>query len=161
LDTRFDRGSLKFWLSAWFPVFFCIVVIVIESTEMLGADHTSSPLRWVFETLFGRVGERSWNSIHHILRKSGHFLGYGTIGLIWFRAWWMSLPRSRFLQDVFLSLMGTAMIASADEFHQGILPNRTGTPWDVLLDCSGALVLQLIVYIYMRVWRPKRLERAA
>ena len=128
---------------------------------MLGADHTSSPLRWVFETLFGRVGERSWNSIHHILRKSGHFLGYGTIGLIWFRAWWMSLPRSRFLQDVFLSLMGTAMIASADEFHQGILPNRTGTPWDVLLDCSGALVLQLIVYIYMRVWRPKRLERAA
>lgn len=161
MDTRFDRGSLKFWLSAWFPVFFCIVVIVIESTEMLGADHTSSPLRWVFETLFGRVGERSWNSIHHILRKSGHFLGYGTIGLIWFRAWWMSLPRSRFLQDVFLSLMGTAMIASADEFHQGILPNRTGTPWDVLLDCSGALVLQLIVYIYMRVWRPKRLERAA
>ena len=161
MDTRSDRGSLKFWLSAWFPVFFCIVVIVIESTEMLGADHTSSPLRWVFETLFGRVGERSWNSIHHILRKSGHFLGYGTIGLIWFRAWWMSLPRSRFLQDVFLSLMGTAMIASADEFHQGILPNRTGTPWDVLLDCSGALVLQLIVYIYMRVWRPKRLERTA
>jgi VanZ family protein len=140
---------------------FCIVVIVIESTEMLGAEHTSNPLRWVFEALFGRVGDRSWNSIHHILRKSGHFLGYGTIGLIWLRAWWMSLPRSRFLQDAFLSLMGTAMIASADELHQSILPNRTGTPWDVVLDCSGALALQLIVYIYMRLWHPKRLERAA
>jgi VanZ family protein len=138
-----------------------IVVIVTESTEAFGAEHTSKPLRLLFEALFGRVGDASWNLIHHVLRKCGHFLGYGTIGLIWLRAWWMSLPRSRFLQDALLSLAGTALIASADEWHQSGIPNRTGTPWDVLLDCSGALALQLIVYIYMRLWRPKRLEHAA
>jgi len=154
-----SRSGLKFWLSAWLPVLLGIVVIVAESTEFFGSEHTSRPLRWLFETLFGRVGDRSWELIHHILRKSGHFLGYGTMGLLWLRAWWMSLPRSRFLQDALLSLGGTALVASADEWHQTFLPNRTGTPWDALLDCSGALALQLVVYIYMRIWRPKRLAR--
>jgi hypothetical protein len=31
----------------------------------------------------------------------------------------------------------------------------------VLLDCSGALTLQVLVYVFMRVFRPKRLARAA
>ena len=64
--------------------------------------------------------------IHHLIRKSGHFLGYGLIGLAWLRAWWMTLPHSRFLHDAVLALLGTALIASADEFHQTFLPNRTG-----------------------------------
>jgi hypothetical protein len=41
------------------------------------------------------------------------------------------------------------------------LPGRTGTPWDVLIDCSGAISLQLVVYVCMRIFRPKRLARPA
>ena len=52
-------------------------------------------------------------------------------------------------------------MASADEYHQTYLPNRTGSPWDVLLDCCGAIVLQATVYIFMRLFRPKKLARAA
>jgi VanZ family protein len=84
-----------------------------------------------------------WEILHHLIRKSGHFLGYGAIGLLWLRAWWMTLPRSRFLHDAFLALLGTALVASADEWHQTFLPNRTGSPWDVLLDCCGAIALEL------------------
>jgi VanZ family protein len=73
----------------------------------------------------------------------------------------MSLPRSRFLQDTALAFLGTALTASADELHQAFLPNRTGTPWDVLLDCGGVLAMQLLVYAFMRVFKPKRLERTA
>jgi VanZ family protein len=53
------------------------------------------------------------------------------------------------------------VVASCDEWHQTFLPNRTGTPWDVLLDCTGAIALQLIVYVSMRIFKPKRLARAA
>jgi len=70
-------------------------------------------------------------------------------------------PKIQFFTDASLALLGTALIASCDEFHQTFLPNRTGTPWDVLLDCSGALVLELIVYLFARSFRPKRLARAA
>jgi VanZ family protein len=127
----------------------------------MGADFTTGPLRRIYETLFGHVSNVHWEIIHHYIRKTGHFLGYGFIGLAWLRAWWLTLPRSRFLLDAFLALMGTALIASCDEWHQTFLPNRTGTPWDVLLDCTGAITLQLIVYVFMRTFRPKRLARAA
>jgi VanZ family protein len=72
----------------------------------------------------------------------------------------MTLPHSRFLDDAVLAVLGTSMVASLDELHQSHLPNRTGSPWDVLLDCSGVLVLQLVVYTYLRLTRPNRLERA-
>ena len=60
-----------------------------------------------------------------------------------------------------ITLLGTAIVASCDEWHQSFLPNRTASPWDVLLDCTGGITLQLIVYIFMRTFKPKRLARAA
>jgi VanZ family protein len=137
-----------------------ICIIAMESTEALGADHTTGPLRLLFETLFGPISDARWAMAHLLIRKSGHFLGYGFLGLAWLRAWWMTLPRSRFIQDALLALLGTALVAGADEWHQTFLPNRTGSAWDVLLDCCGAIVLQLVVYIFMRLLKPKRLARA-
>ena len=156
-----SRRGVWYWIKVWLPVAIGIAIIVLESTEALGADHTSGPLRRLYEALFGHVSNARWEIIHHYIRKTGHFLGYGFIGLAWLRAWWMTLPRSSFLPDAFLALLGTALVASCDEWHQTFLPNRTGTPWDVLLDCTGAITLQLIVYIFMRAFKPKRLARAA
>ena len=153
--------SLKFWISAWLPVLIGIVVIGIESTEAFGSNHTSGPLRRLWEALFGAVSEPRWELIHHLIRKCGHFFAYGFIGLAWLRAWWMTLPKSQFFTDACLALLGTALIASCDEFHQSFLPNRTASVYDVLIDCSGALVLELIVYLFVRAFRPKRLARAA
>jgi VanZ family protein len=155
-----SHQGLKFWVSAWLPVAIGIGVIALESTTWFGANHTSHPLRWLWEHLFGPVSVARWDLIHHSIRKCGHFIGYGLIGVAWLRAWWMTLPQSHFLEDTFLSLLGTALIASLDELHQSYLPNRTGSPWDVLIDCSGALTLQLAVYICLRIARPKRLARA-
>jgi len=152
---------LGYWIYVWAPVAIGIGVIVIESTEWFGADHTSRPLRHLYEYLFGHVSNVQWNHIHHYIRKTGHFFGYGFIGLAWLRAWWLTLPHSKFLPDALLALLGTALVASCDEWHQTFLPNRTGTPWDVLLDCTGAIVLQLLVYIFMRSFKPKKLARAA
>ena len=156
-----QRRALAFWLRAWLPVLIAIAVIAAESTEFLGADRTSHPLRWLFEHLFGQVSDELWETLHHLIRKSGHFVGYGLVALTWLRAWWLTLPDSNFLQDALLALLGTAAVASADEFHQTFLPNRTGLARDVVLDCCGAIVLQLLVYLFMRVFRPKQLARAA
>lgn len=134
-------------------------VIAIESTPDLGADHTSRPLRWIWEHIFGHVSNARWALLHHDIRKTGHFLGYGTMGLLWLRAWWMTLPKAAFLLDAALALLGTAAVASLDEYHQSLLPNRTGIPSDVLLDCSGAVVL-LLLYFFLRAFRPRKAEAA-
>jgi len=150
-----------YWIYVWLPVVVGIAVITTESTEFFGADHTSGPLRLIYEYIFGHVADARWDIIHHYIRKSGHFFGYGFIGLAWLRAWWFTLTHSHFFTDAMLALLGTALVASCDEWHQSYLPNRTGTPWDVLLDCTGAIVLQLLMYIFMRIFRPKQLARAA
>ena len=155
------RSGFWYWVYIWLPVAIGIAVIMVESTEAFGSDNTSHPLRVLFEAIFGRVSPASWEIIHHYIRKSGHFLGYGFIGLAWLRAWWMTLPKSRFFTGAGLALLGTALIASCDEFHQSFLPNRTASVYDVLIDCSGALVLELLVYLFVRAFRPKRLARAA
>ena len=152
-----SRRGPAFWISAWWPVAASIAIIACESTKYLGSEYTSGPLRHVWEAIFGPVSDDSWSLVHHLVRKTGHFLGYGLIGLAWLRAWWMTLPRSRFLTDAGLALAGTALLASWDEWHQSFLPNRTSSPWDVLLDCCGALTMQLIVYVFMRIFRPKKL----
>ncbi len=161
LETGLKLRGIGHWISAWLPVLFCLVIIAVESSEFLGAEHTSGPLRWLYEAIFGTVTDGRWDTVHHYIRKSGHFLGYGTIGLMWLRAWWMSLPRSSFIVDAALAMAGTAMVASADEFHQSLLPNRTGMPADVLLDCCGALTLQVIIYLFLRLRWPKRLIKTA
>lgn len=155
-----DQRKRRHLFSAWLPVLLGIALIALSSTDMFGADHTSGPLRWLYESLFGPVSTPRWNHIHFFIRKTGHFLGYGTLGLLWLRAWWMTLPRSRFLQDALLALLGTAFVASTDELHQAFLPDRSGRVQDVLLDCCGAITLQILVYVFMRVFKPKRLKRA-
>ncbi|HEU5350232.1 MAG TPA: VanZ family protein [Terracidiphilus sp.] len=148
------------WLYAWLPVLLGTALIAVSSSSYFSAQDTSGPFRWVYEHIFGRVSNDHWGRIHFLLRKCCHFFGYAAFGLLWLRGWWLSLPRTRFLQDAALAVLGAGIVASGDEFHQHFLPSRTGSPWDVLLDCSGALTVQLIVYIYLRIFRPKQLDRA-
>jgi len=154
------RGA-RYWVSAWLPVAIAIGLVACESTTMFGADHTDGPLRHIWEWIFGHVGNERWRLIHAIIRKSGHFAGYGLIGLAWLRAWRKSLPAATFLRAASLALLGTALVASSDEFHQSFLPNRTASPYDVLLDCVGAVVLMTLAYLILRMRRRHRLARAA
>jgi VanZ family protein len=149
-------GSLSNLASAWIPVLVCILVISMESTVYFGADHTSGPLQRFFEFLLHRhfTGPQWWR-LHLIIRKWGHFTGYGILSIAWFRAFWMTWPlgdgvkRSRITLHS-LAMLGTLLVASGDEFHQTFLPNRTGSIWDVLLDCCGGLLMQLLVWLWMR-----------
>jgi VanZ family protein len=146
----------RFWIGVWWPVVFMTAVIALESTEWFGSDNTSGPLRSIYQALFGHVSGSRWEVIHHAIRKCGHFIGYGLVGLSWLRAWSKTRPKRSFLTNAVLAMIATALTASADEFHQSFLPNRTSSPWDVLIDCSGAVIMQLIVYAIMALRRSTR-----
>jgi len=147
------RRGLRFWISAWLPVAVGICLVTVESTPAFGADRTSHPLRWLVQLLFGQLSDATWELVHHLIRKSGHFLGYGALGLVWLRAWRMTVPDARFLSQAGRALLATALVASWDEWHQTFLPNRTGSPWDVLLDCCGAAAMIGMAWLYLRSFR--------
>src|SRR5271167_298144 len=84
------RTSIRRQASAWVPVLVCLAVIAMESTAFFGADHTSGPLRRFFEFFLGPIRNAVWSYVHMIIRKCGHFTGYGLLSLSWFRAFWMT-----------------------------------------------------------------------
>jgi VanZ family protein len=147
--------GLRYQLYAWVPVVLAIGAIAIESTPYFGADHTSGPLQHLVEIFTGPLSQPQWWRLHIIIRKCGHFTGYGLVSAAWFRAFWMTLATertrsARCISAHALAMAGTFLVASADEFHQTFLPNRTGTPWDVLIDCCGALLAQLVLFLVMQ-----------
>jgi VanZ family protein len=144
----------RWWLFVWSPVIAAITVILAESTDTFSSQHTSGWLRPIIERWLGRFTDPHWDLFHHYLRKSGHFLGYGTIGLTFLRAWLYTLARRGTYtlpawraRSFLFAVLSTAFIASCDEFHQTFIPSRTGTPLDVLLDTTGAVVLCTIVWL--------------
>ena len=148
-------------ISTWLPVAIGLVIIAVESTAGLSSEKTSRFLRPLFAWLFGPMTDEHWSIFHHILRKSGHFVGYGTLGLTWLRAWLRTFAgRTQWTQNTWrlrsavLGVVCTFLTASADEFHQSFLPSRTGQFSDVLLDTCGALIFTLIVAL---LWRRQRL----
>ena len=147
-------GDWRWWLKVWLPVGIALAVICCESTNTFSAEHTSSWLRPIVQHFFGAIADTTWESFHHYVRKTGHFVGYGTVGFTFLRAWLHTFGRrgvtsllSWRVESTILAVMSTAIVASGDEFHQTFIPSRTGTPVDVLLDTVGACALCLIVWL--------------
>ena len=151
--TESERVGARRLIHAWWPVAIACVVILIESTQALGAENTSRWLRPAFEFVFGRFSNPSWAQLHRLIRKTGHFIGYGMVCLTFLRAWLLTLADHRTVllrqlhwRATWRAILGAALVASCDEWHQTYLPNRTGTPWDVLLDTCGATMMCLVVW---------------
>src|SRR6185437_1314779 len=87
--------AFRWWLAAWFPAAVAVAVICIESTETFSAANTSGWLRPLFERVFGAFRDANWDLFHHYLRKTGHFLGYGTVGVTFLRAWLCTIGCNR------------------------------------------------------------------
>ena len=160
------RPQFRRMVGAWLPVAMCVLVIATESTVYFGADRTSGPLQKFCEFLLHRhfTGPEWWR-LHLILRKCGHFTGYGILSGSWFRAFWMTLRYpGQAAQPRFsihgLAMLGTLFIASCDEIHQLFLPNRTGSIYDVMIDCAGGLLMQLLIWLGMSLLYSRRRSQA-
>lgn len=141
----------------WIPALLGIAVIVLESTALMSAENTSHWLYPLWAKLFGPVSPDRWAVIHHYIRKTGHFTGYGLVSLGFFDAWRTTLePRwpvwqVRFWRAAGLALACTLALASWDEWHQSFIPGRTSSVRDVGIDFCGALTAQLVLLGVMRL----------
>ncbi|MFZ0861986.1 MAG: VanZ family protein [Candidatus Sulfotelmatobacter sp.] len=146
-------------LKAWIAAILWLIVIAIESTTYLSSNNTSRILYPLLHFLFG-IDAAPFEHLHFYIRKAGHVFGYGMLSILLFRAWRETLTvvsdAKWTLRWATLAVLGTAIVASMDEWHQSYIPSRTGTPWDVLLDtCAGtaAQILLLIWYAQSRKFR--------
>lgn len=146
------KRGLTFWILAWVPAAIAVSTIAIESTKMMGADHTSIWMRPIWTRFFGPVNDDMWDSLHWRIRKTGHFIGYGSVSLLFFASWYQTLRAKLaatragyWRRAAALAMLATIVIAASDEIHQTFLPNRGGALHDVLLDTIGGISAQLVL----------------
>ena len=159
------RPSFGEQLRPWIPALLWMGVIACESTGLFSSQHTAKWLWQIVTSIFGQVNRQDFQIAHGILRKVGHFAGYGILSYFFWVGWrgryrlqlrhshddlraaCVHLWRGRWA--VFAILL-TIAVASADELHQSLLPSRTGLSRDVLLDTVGALFAQWVVFMANR-----------
>jgi len=142
----------------WLPAALSVAVIVAESTATMSAVNTSGWLYPLWARLFGPMSTPHWAEVHHLIRKTGHFVGYGCVSLAFLYGWLRTLHRRRgkyrpiWRRAAFLAVSCTLLIAILDEYHQRSLPSRTSSPIDVCIDLCGAIAAQLLLLTWSRCW---------
>ena len=148
-DLTASRPNL---FRAWLPAILWIGLIAFESTDVFSAEHTSRVLFRVVSRLFGHIDLYQFFLFHQLLRKAGHFIGYGVLSLLLLRGWRATLGQTRALlmRASLLSWLGTISIAALDEWHQSYIPSRVGTWRDVTLDTVAGVAFLVIGYFRLR-----------
>jgi VanZ family protein len=141
-------------LKAWIALILWLIVIAIESTAWLSANNTSRFLYPFMHFLF-RLNHEQFDHWHFYIRKGGHVFGYGLLSILLFRAWKETLPVIPPAKWTFrwanIAVLGTALVASLDEWHQSFIPTRTGNIHDVILDTCAGIGAQILVF-FCRGW---------
>ena len=84
-------------------------------------------------------------SVHIAMRKCAHVAEYAILALLLWRALRSgSAVRAKMSMLIAAVLLGCAVFAASDEFHQSFVKSRTPSLRDVLLDIAGALFGLLI-----------------
>ena len=142
-------------LKTWIAAILWLIVIAIESTAWLSSNNTSRILYPLLHFLFG-VDPIRFEGWHFYIRKGGHVVGYAVLSILLFRAWRATLPA---LENIKwkprwanIAILGTALVASLDEWHQSFIPSRTGRWQDVVLDTCAGIAAQILVLLWLKIF---------
>jgi hypothetical protein len=146
------RRFVKYWLL----LLIWLGVIFIGSTDLLSAEQTS---RFIVPILLwlkpGMAPETIW-IILVIMRKFAHVCEYAILALLLWRALrGGSAIRGKMSILFGAVLLGCAVFAASDEFHQSFTKSRTPAVRDVFLDIAGAF-LGLLIGVSFAYGGPKK-----
>jgi VanZ family protein len=141
------RRFLKYWL----PVLAWMIFIFIGSTDLLSAEHTSRFIGPFLHWFTPDISAATIASVQLVVRKCAHLTEYAILAALLYRA--SDQIQLRVGRALLVCVVIAAIYAALDEFHQSFVASRTGSPWDVLIDCLGALAGALI---YWRVIRNRK-----
>ena len=136
-------------LSRWLPVLLWAGLIALFSTESFQGSETDALLRPLLRLLLPGASEATLTQMHAAVRKLAHVTEYAVLGFLAMRA--LVRPGRSRLRSALTALLCCTLYAALDEIHQGSLPTRTGSPWDVALDTAGAAL-----GVALRAWTGQR-----
>jgi VanZ family protein len=148
------RGFLKYWL----PLLLWLAVIFAASADQQSAQHSSRIIAPLLRWLFPNLPQQKVNDLVFLARKGAHVTEYGVMAwLVWraLRKPARNDPRPWKWREAGVAWGCIALIAVSDELHQAFVPTREPSPWDVLIDVSGAALGLLALWLFWQ-WRKSR-----
>ncbi len=123
------------------PLILWIAIIGFMSSGQASMSETSRFIRPLLEFLFPTTPEEILQIYHGYIRKLAHLTEYAILAFFAARAFFYS--KKVFAQKNWfpLSLGLVALVATIDETNQSFNSARTGSPYDVLIDCFGGLIM--------------------
>jgi VanZ family protein len=104
--------------------------------------------------LTGDLDYRTRYRIYVGIRKSAHFIEYAVLAGLTFRASLIAASRRRSSTAAWAALFIVVSLATADEARQTFSDVRSGSPYDVLIDVTGGLLMVLGLVMITRRLRP-------
>jgi VanZ family protein len=144
----------------WLPPVLWAGLILVASSDLFSASHTSLLIEPLLRWLFPKWNEAQILHAHFLVRKMAHVTEYGILGLLMFRPLALRARATVTKPSWRIALTAVvlcATVAVVDESHQHFVASRTGSPWDVLLDAFGATLFLTMV----GMWRTLRAGRRA
>jgi VanZ family protein len=149
VQPRLAQYLIPSWLRAWWPALLWAGVIFVMSTDSFSTEHTLSVFERILYWLDRSITTAQIDLIHHFIRKTAHFSEYFVFGLLLYRgvrgarAGWRS---SWGVAALFLA----AGYSALDEIHQAFIASRHASPYDSLIDSSGAFFAMLLLWLWFR-----------
>ena len=140
----------------------CITLLILNTlfiwgNSLLPGSISGAISGWVKDILAhifpGMSGEAQGG--HGLLRKLAHFTEFACLGAL--LTWLLSMLGKPGL----LALLGSFLVACADETIQRFVPDRGPSFKDVLIDTSGAavgMILLLVGYAYVKRRKKQAME---
>ncbi len=147
-----SRPMMSFWrrphlLAYWLPPLLWTLTMLVMARGVVPVDSTMGALKW-FASWFATVGLVQLKILNLYLWKTGGFLAYGILYVLWFRAFQRHAGAS--LGGAFLLAMGLCVLLFTLTLNrQGQEGVWAAINWDNLLGLSGSCLAALLTFAVM------------
>jgi VanZ family protein len=139
---------LKYWIPA-----ICVAVLISTfSSHYFSSAETSKILIPFLHWIFPAASAHTLSRIHTAIRKMAHVTEFAVFSIAVFHG----VRGARYgwrLKWALITLIIAVSYAGLDEWHQSFVPMREARFRDVLIDSTGALLAQVLVWIYAKLHR--------
>jgi VanZ family protein len=149
MQPRLKQLLVPAWLRIWWPALVWAAIISIMSTDTFSAQHTASFFEPILRWFMPGLTHARFYLIHHYIRKSAHFIEYFIFCLLLFRGMRGSGIGWRWSWGL-TALFVAAGYSALDEIHQAFVASRVASPYDSLLDSTGAFFAFSVLWLWFR-----------
>lgn len=144
--------SLRRQIWRWAPPVLWMALILLASSDSLGAPRTESWLRRILAAIFTTLPPEKLHILHILLRKAGHLAAYAVLGWLSYRSARGPFPAApHWSRRAAVYALGFSLAtAILDELHQVLTETRSGSAWDVALDMAGVLLAFAVIRVASR-----------